>query len=145
MNLVDISFFSYIIVVTALQAGRSRFRYPMESLGFFTELILPAALWPCVRLSLWHKRVLGLSAGGKGAHCVGLTTLPTSCADCLEILGSSTSWNPKGRPGLYGDSFTFIHCCLRFQGSEFTGGGVDPTSQFREAIFFVTGDKTYRD
>jgi hypothetical protein len=23
---------------------------------------------------------------GKGGRCVGLTTLPTSCADCLEIL-----------------------------------------------------------
>jgi hypothetical protein len=27
---------------------------------------------------------------------VGTTTLPTSCADCLEILEASTSWNPKG-------------------------------------------------
>jgi hypothetical protein len=29
---------------------------------------------------------------GKGDRCVGLTTLPTSCADCLELL----SWNPQG-------------------------------------------------
>ena len=30
-----------------------------------------------------------------------MTTLPHSCADCLEILGASTSWSPKGlsRPG----------------------------------------------
>jgi len=27
--------------------------------------------------------------GGKGARCVGLTTLPLSCADCLEI------WKPQ--------------------------------------------------
>ena len=33
---------------------------------------------------------------GKGGRCVGLTTLPPSCADCLEILGASTSWRPKG-------------------------------------------------
>jgi len=26
----------------------------------------------------------------------GLTTLPPSCADCLEILGPSASWIPKG-------------------------------------------------
>jgi len=26
--------------------------------------------------------------GGKGGQCVGLTTLPTLCADCLEI------WEP---------------------------------------------------
>jgi hypothetical protein len=34
--------------------------------------------------------------GGKGSRCVGLTTLPPSCAECLEILGASTSWSPKG-------------------------------------------------
>jgi len=27
--------------------------------------------------------------GGKGDRCVGLTTLPPSCADCLEI------WEPQ--------------------------------------------------
>jgi len=26
--------------------------------------------------------------GGKGGRCVGLTTLPSSCAECLEI------WEP---------------------------------------------------
>ena len=26
-----------------------------------------------------------ISCGGKGGRCVGLTTLPPSCADCLEI------------------------------------------------------------
>jgi hypothetical protein len=34
--------------------------------------------------------------GGKRGRCVWLTTLPPSCAYCLETLGSSTSWNPKG-------------------------------------------------
>jgi hypothetical protein len=37
-----------------------------------------------------------LSWGGKGGRCVGLTTLPPSCADCLKNLGSSTSWIPRG-------------------------------------------------
>ena len=32
----------------------------------------------------------------KGGRWVGLTTLPPSYAECLEILGMSTSWNPKG-------------------------------------------------
>jgi hypothetical protein len=34
--------------------------------------------------------------GGKDGRCVRLTTLPPSCADCLKILGASTSWNPQG-------------------------------------------------
>ena len=31
---------------TALQAGRSRVRFPMVSLEFFIDIILPATLWP---------------------------------------------------------------------------------------------------
>jgi hypothetical protein len=32
--------------------------------------------------------------GGKGSRCVRLTTLPLSCADCLEFLGASNSRIP---------------------------------------------------
>jgi hypothetical protein len=38
--------------VTALQTGRSRFRFPMVSLDFVIDIILPVALWPWGRLSL---------------------------------------------------------------------------------------------
>jgi len=31
---------------TALRAGRSRVLFPMVSLKFFIDIILPAALWP---------------------------------------------------------------------------------------------------
>jgi hypothetical protein len=49
------------------------------------------------------KKKKGTPPGGKGSRCVGLTNLPSSCADYLEILGSSTSWSPKNlsRP-IYG-------------------------------------------
>jgi hypothetical protein len=36
----------------ALQTERSQDRFPMGSLGFFTDLILPAPLWFGSRLSL---------------------------------------------------------------------------------------------
>ena len=31
---------------TALQVGKSRVRFPMVSLEFFIDIILPTALWP---------------------------------------------------------------------------------------------------
>ena len=34
--------------------------------------------------------------GGKDGGWVTLTTLPPSCVDCLEILGNSAFWSPKG-------------------------------------------------
>jgi hypothetical protein len=37
---------------TMLQTGRSRVGFPMRSLDFSIDLIFPAAIWPCSRLSL---------------------------------------------------------------------------------------------
>jgi hypothetical protein len=34
--------------------------------------------------------ILGIFRGGKGGRCIGVTTLSTSCANCLEI------WEPSG-------------------------------------------------
>jgi hypothetical protein len=39
-----------------------------------------------------------ISLSGKVYRCMGLTILPFSCANCLVILGASTSWSPKGLP-----------------------------------------------
>jgi len=38
--------------------------------------------------------------GGKGGRCVGLTTLPPSCADCLEIWKPQPPGTLKACPGL---------------------------------------------
>ena len=86
---------------TVPEAGRSRVLIQAGSVGFFVDLILPAALWPAGSTQpltelerLWYLRVAG--RGCTGSRCVGLTTLPILCADCLEIPGVFTSWCPKG-------------------------------------------------
>jgi hypothetical protein len=77
---------------TALQARRSRVRFPMVSLEIFIHVILPAALCSSGRLSLQQKWVPGIYPGGKGGRCVGLTTLPPSCVDCHEIWEPQPPW-----------------------------------------------------
>jgi hypothetical protein len=37
---------------------------------------------------------------GKDGRCVGLITLPPSCADCLEILEPQPPGTPRACPGL---------------------------------------------
>jgi hypothetical protein len=80
---------------TVLQGGRSRVQFPMRSLGFLIDLMLAAAPCPWGQLSLWHKWEPWISPGVKASQCVGLTPLPLSYANYLEILLASASWNPK--------------------------------------------------
>jgi hypothetical protein len=44
-----------------------------------------------VELTSKRNEYQGYLLVGKDGRCVGLTTLPPSCADCLQILGASTS------------------------------------------------------
>jgi hypothetical protein len=57
------------------------------------------------RCSLEQKWVPEISPGGKDGRCVGLTTLPPSCAECLEILEPQPVGNLGVYLGLYRDSF----------------------------------------
>ena len=65
-------------------------------IGFCVDLILLTAICPWGRLRLWQNLVPEIFPGGKGGRCVGLTALPPSCEDILEILGASNSCSPKG-------------------------------------------------
>ena len=85
---------------TALQAGRSRVWFPRVSLEFFIDVIFPAVLWSWGRLSLLQKGVPGILPGGKSCQCVGLTSLPPSCADCLEIWEPQPPGTLRACPGL---------------------------------------------
>jgi len=80
---------------TALQAERFRVRFPMGSLEFLIDSLLPAALWPRVDSACKRNEYQGYLVGGKGGRCVRLTLSP-SWADCLEILAASTPWSPTG-------------------------------------------------
>jgi hypothetical protein len=85
---------------TALQARRSRVRFQIVLLDFFIDIILPAALWPRGWFSLQQKWVSGIFSGGKDGRCAGLTTLPPSYTDCLEIWAPQPSETLRACPGL---------------------------------------------
>jgi len=60
---------------------------PYSVNGIFIDIILPAGSGMSSASNRIEYQEYFL--GGKGGRCVGLTTLPPSCAGCLEI------WNPQ--------------------------------------------------
>ena len=93
---------------TTIQARRSWVWFPMVSLEFLIYLILRPHLGLGVDSATNRHEYQECFLGGKGGRCVGLTTLPHSCAHCLEI------WEPLP-PGIlkaYKDCSTFIRQCF---------------------------------
>jgi len=83
-----------------LQAGRSRVLFPMVTLEFFIDIILPVALWPGVDSVSKRNEYQEYFLGSKGCRCIRLTTLPPSCSDCLEIWKLQPPGTLRACPGL---------------------------------------------
>jgi len=47
--------------------------------------------------------------GGKGGWCVGLTTLPPSCADCIEIWEPQPPGTLRACPGCNGTALPLLY------------------------------------
>ena len=71
----------------ALQAGRSRVRFPMVSLEFFIDTIRPH-YGPGADSASNKNKCQEYFLVVKGDRYFGLTAVPPSCADCFE------SWEP---------------------------------------------------
>jgi len=71
------------------------------SLEFFIDIILLGRTL-ALRLTqpLTEMSTRNISCGGKGGRFVGLTTLPHSCADCLDISKPHPPGTLRACPGL---------------------------------------------
>jgi len=88
-----------------LQIGRSLVRFQILSMEFFIYTILPIALRPWARLSLYQKWVPGLFPGGRNDRCL---TLPRSWA----ILTQSWILNFLEPSGHFGSVMGLIYLSL---------------------------------
>jgi hypothetical protein len=85
---------------TAIQAGRSRVRFPMVSMEFLLTQSFRPQYGPWVESDPNINEYQEYFLGGKGGRCVKLTTLPPSCADRLEIWESQPPGTIRASPGL---------------------------------------------
>ena len=93
---------------TALQGVRSRILFPMVSLEIFHwQYFLPHLYGPLVDSASYRNEYQEYFLGGKDGRCVGLTTLPPSRVEYLEIWEPQPAGNLRACPGLYRDCFTF--------------------------------------
>ena len=93
---------------TALQTRRSRVLFPMVLLEFFFDIIFLPHYDPEVDSASNGNECQEYFLGSKGGRCVGLITLPFSCADCHEI------WEPQPRGTLRDSPVLYRDCCTTF-------------------------------
>jgi hypothetical protein len=92
---------------TALQAGRSQVWFPMVSLDFFIDIFWPHC-GPGADSASNRNEYEEYCLGGKGGRCIGLTTLPPSCANCHETWESQPPGTLKACPGIVLPFLLFI-------------------------------------
>ena len=81
---------------TAVQAGRSRVRFPMVSLEFFIDIILPATLWPWGSTQPLTEMSTRNIFWGLRRPVRRADNLTTFMCRLSWNLGTSTSRNPQG-------------------------------------------------
>jgi hypothetical protein len=92
---------------TALKARRSPIRYPIVSLEFFFDIIFPAAILSGIDSASNINEDQEYFLEGKGGRCLGLTNLPPSYANFLELWEPRPPGTLRTCPDLYRDCFTF--------------------------------------
>ena len=92
---------------SVLQARRLWFQFPMMSLEFFINLILQPHYGHGDDLPCNRNEYQGYFQWSKCGWCIGLTTLPPSFANCLEI------WEPQP-PGTLWAWIGLIRGCFTF-------------------------------
>jgi len=84
------------------QCGTSR-----KVAGLISDGVIPAAIWPWIDSASNRTKYRDYFLRVKDGRCVGLTTLPPSCATCLAIWKPQPPGTLRACPDLYWDCFTF--------------------------------------